>query len=74
MSVHLTVPRDLVEAFAALRLPLRMDARLQTLMDRNTNGELSPEEREELAALVEWTEDIALLKARALTALGERPK
>ena len=66
-------PRDMVEELAELRLPPRADRRLQDLMDRNTEGALTPEEREDLEALVEWSESIALLRAKALRLLGRKP-
>jgi len=66
-------PREMVEEVAALRLPPPTDQRLQALMDRNTEGTLSPEEKEELAALVEWSETVALVRAKALKLLGKRP-
>jgi hypothetical protein len=43
------------------------------LMDRNSAGWLTPDEREELEALVELSERLALLRARALLLLGRRP-
>lgn len=43
-------------------------------MDRNTEGLLSDEEREELEALVEWSESVSLLRAEALHLLGRRPE
>jgi hypothetical protein len=39
-------------------------------MDRNTNGLLVPEEREELADLVDWSEHISLIRAESLRLLG----
>lgn len=72
MSVIQT-PVDLVEAFAGFRLSPKMDQRLQELMDRNTNGLLTGPERTELEALVEMSESISLLRARALHLLGRKP-
>lgn len=72
MSVIQT-PLELVEAIAALRLPPKSDRRLQELMDRNTNGLLTEAERADLEALVEWSEQISLLRARALHLLGRKP-
>jgi hypothetical protein len=66
-------PHDLVEAVASLRIPLRIDSRIQYLMDHNTDGSLSPDGRTELEALVELSENIALLRARALKLLGRKP-
>jgi hypothetical protein len=63
----------MVEAVAALRLPPKADQRLQVLMDRTTNGELTAEERDELVALVEMSETISLVRADALQLLGRTP-
>lgn len=73
MSAVVQAPLDLVESFAGLRFPPKTDARLQALMDRNTDGRLTPGERDELEALVELSETLALLRARALHLLGRRP-
>jgi hypothetical protein len=74
MSSVIEAPRDMIEAVADLRLPPRADRRLQDLMDRNTEGALQPTEREELAALVEMSESLSLVRARALRVLGQAPR
>ena len=66
-------PLEFAEAVAALRLPPKTDRRLQNLMDRNTNGQLTEAEREELEALAEMSENISLLRAKALQFLGRKP-
>lgn len=66
-------PLELVEAVAALRLPVRADAKLQGLMDRNNEGKLTPTEREDLESLVELSETLAIVRARALNLLGRDP-
>ncbi|MGE0682480.1 MAG: hypothetical protein AB7P69_16470 [Candidatus Binatia bacterium] len=63
-------PVELVTSVADLRFPAKIDAHLQVLMDRNTEGQLSEAEREELEALVELSETISLLRVQALQALG----
>ena len=73
MSAVIQAPREMVEAVAALRLPRTADQRLQKLMDRNTNGLLNGEERDELESLVDWSESISLMRADALQLLGRRP-
>lgn len=73
MTAMLETPRELVQSFADLRLPPRTDAKLQTLMDRNNEGVLTPTEREDLETLVELSESLSLLRAGALRALGRRP-
>jgi hypothetical protein len=73
MSAVIEAPIEMVEAVAALRLPPRGDHRLQILMDRNTNGALTPEQKEELEALVGLSETISLVRAQALHVLGRKP-
>ena len=73
MSAVIQAPREMVEAVAALRLPPTADQRLQKLMDRNTYGVLTPDEREELEALVDWSASISLVRADALLLLGRKP-
>jgi len=64
---------EMVEAVADLHLPPRADQRLQDLMDRNNNG-ATPEEREQLEALVELGEAIAIVRAQALHLLKRSPQ
>jgi hypothetical protein len=73
MSIVIETPVELVEALAGLRLPPKTDARLQALMARNTEGGLTTPEREELEALVELSETMALFRARASRLLGRKP-
>jgi hypothetical protein len=73
MSTVVEAPLEMVEAIAGLRLPPRGDRRLQILMDLNTNGRLTSEQREELEDLVELSETIAVLRAQALFLLGRKP-
>ena len=73
MNAVIETPREVLEVVAALRLPPREDRRLQSLMDRNTEGTLTPEEREQLEALVEWSESLSLVRADALHLLGLNP-
>lgn len=73
MSSVVEAPVNLIESVADLRFPPRADARVRALMDRNTNGLLSPDEKAELEAWVEVSENIALVRARALRVLGRAP-
>ena len=73
MSAVLEAPVEMIEAVASLRLPPKADHRMQILMERNNNGLLTPSEREDLEALVEWSEEMALVRARALSLLGRKP-
>jgi hypothetical protein len=67
------LPRETIESAAELRLPPATDRRLQHLMDLNSDGQLTPDQREELASLVELSQSISLLRAKALRALGRSP-
>ncbi len=73
MSAIIEAPIEMVEAVAALRLPPRGDRRLQILMDRNTNGAMTPEQKEELEDLVELGETFSLVRAQGLHVLGRTP-
>lgn len=73
MSV-VSVPLDWVELVSELRLPPKTDRRLQDLMDRNTEGHLTGEERADLESLVELSEALALVRTEALHVLGRKPE
>ena len=73
MSATIAAPVNWVEAVGRLHFPSKADRRLQELMDRNTEGDLAPSEREELEALVELSEQLSLVRAEALQILGKRP-
>ena len=73
MPTVISAPVDWIESIGELRLPPRTDHRLQTLMDRNNEGLLSETEREELAALVELSERLSLIRAEAFSLLGKQP-
>lgn len=66
----IATPLEFVTSVADFRFPAKIDAHLQGLMDRNTDGRLSASEREELEALVELSETISLLRVQALRVLG----
>lgn len=70
----ISAPVDWVESVSELRLPAKTDRRLQELMDRNTEGRLTDEERADLESLVELSETLALVRAEALHLLGRAPK
>ena len=68
-----SAPADFVESVSQLRLPAKTDRRMQTLMDRNNEGLLTPLEREELESLVELSESLSLVRSEALHLLERRP-
>ena len=74
MSAVIEAPVEMVEAVASLHLPPRADQWLQDLMDRNNNGALTPEEREQPEALVELSEAIEIVRAQALHLLKRPPQ
>jgi hypothetical protein len=73
MSAVVEAPREFVESLADLKFPPKTDALLQQLMDRNTEGQLSVNERNELEALVELSETMSLYRARAMQLLDRNP-
>ena len=73
MNSTIAAPIDWIEAVGNLRFPSKADHRLQELMHRNNEGPLDESEREELAALVELSERLSLLRGEALQILGKRP-
>ena len=73
MSAVISAPLHMVEAVASLRLPQVSDRRLQTLMDRNNEGTLTADERDELESLAALSETISLVRADALAVLGRKP-
>jgi hypothetical protein len=73
MSSTVAAPVDWVEAVGNLHFPSKAEHRLQELMDRNNEGLLQESEREELEALVELSEQLALVRAEALQILSKQP-
>ena len=74
MSSTIPAPTDWVATIGELRLPSKADVRLQQLMDRNNEGQLSAPECEELETLVELSERLSLVRAEALHLLGREPR
>jgi len=73
MPAVIESPRELIETVAEMRFPVKTDERLTWLMDRNTDGLLTAQERDELASLAELSESIAIVRAQALRVLGRSP-
>jgi hypothetical protein len=70
----ITAPIDWVESVSELKLPAKSNRRLQVLMDRNNEGQLTEEERSELESLVEMSQTLSLVRAEALHLLGRKPQ
>ncbi len=73
MTATIPAPETWIRSIGELRLPPETDKHLQDLMDRNNDGLLHPSQKQELAALAAWSEEISLLRAEALHLLGQRP-
>lgn len=73
MDATVVAPLHWVESITMLRLPEHTDQRLQDLMDRNNEGQLSVAERAELAMSAEPSERLSLVRAEAFHLLGRKP-
>lgn len=73
MDVTIDAPLKWVDHIAMLRLPEQADRHLLQLMDRNNEGHLTDQERADLAALAELSEQLSLVRAEALHLLGRKP-
>jgi hypothetical protein len=74
MDSVISAPVDWVQSVGNLRFPAKADHRLQELMNRNNEGLLSQQERAELEALAELSEQLALVRAEAMQILGKQPE
>ena len=74
MSSVISAPLEWVESVSSLKLPPRADRRLQELMDRNNEGQLSVTEHAELETLVELSESLSIVRAKAMHLLGREPE
>jgi hypothetical protein len=73
MISTIPAPEAWIRSIGELRLPPETDQRLQVLMDRNNDGLLQPTQKQELAALAAWSQEVSLLRAQALQLLGRPP-
>ena len=75
MDSTIPAPTEWLVSIGELRLPMKADSRLQYLMDRNNEGQLSTGEREELEALAELSERLSLVRAEGHPdLLGHKPQ
>ncbi|GEM_PF-6099611 len=63
---------ELLKELAEFKFPRATQRRLTRLLDLNNDGELSSEQRHELRALAELSEQIAILKGQAMLVLGRK--
>ncbi len=73
-NATLPAPRRMIEELAALKMPSKTDQRMQVLMDRNTEGELTEDGQLELESLVALSEHLSYLKTEAMILLRPRPE
>ena len=73
MGAVISAPKSWIASVGRLALPKKADQRLQSLMNANNEGRLTAAERREMSALVEWSENVSLLRAQALRLLGRQP-
>jgi hypothetical protein len=64
--------KELLEKLADEQIDPALDARIQDLMDRNNFGELSEQERAELAAHVATNKRWTIYRGLAMVALGRK--
>jgi hypothetical protein len=74
MQTTIAAPITWIETVGQLSLTPRSNARLQDLMDRNNEGQLTPNERAELESLAELSEELSLVRAEAWRLLGRKPQ
>lgn len=70
MPDSISAPTEWIASISELKFPASTDHRIQVLMDRNNEGRLDAEERQELEALVDMSEELSLLRAQALRLLN----
>jgi hypothetical protein len=64
-AVGQCLDRPSAEALLRLRADPELQARIEALADKNTEGQLTPEEREEYEALIRVGQFVFLLQANA---------
>lgn len=72
MPSTIPAPETWVKSVSQLKFPATTDQRLQLLMDRNNEGQLNSDERLDLEALVDMSEEISLVRAEALRLLDQK--
>lgn len=65
MPTTIEAPSDWIEELSSIELPPATQRKLQSLMDANNEGRLDTGEKEDLRALVELSERLALVRGKA---------
>lgn len=66
------MPREFARELASLKASPETQARLEELAERNTEGELSDDERAEYLSYVDAIDMISLLQAKARSAMARQ--
>jgi hypothetical protein len=72
MSQTIRIPAEFLEEVADFQFPPAIQDQIARLMDKNTEDQLSEDERKELQALVELSELVSLMKGRAKLLLRQK--
>ncbi len=67
------MPLKFAQELAAMRATPEVQARIDELADKCTEGELTPEERAEYDAYVDAIDVISILQAKARSVLARQP-
>ena len=70
-AVGQCLDRPSAEALLRLRADPELQARIEALADKSTEGQLTPEEREEYEALIRVGQFVSLLQANARRLLAQ---
>lgn len=65
MPQTIQAPFEYIEELAHLEFPSSTRGKLRNLMDRNSEGTITQEEKRDLRALVELSERLALIRGQA---------
>jgi hypothetical protein len=67
------MPIEFAEKLAALRATPRVQARIDELAGKSSEGQLTPDERNEYLAYVDAVDVISILQAKARAVLARQP-
>lgn len=70
MTTFVEAPLQWVEWLSDLKFPAQTDQRLQELMERHNEGDLTEGEKAELQSLVQLSEQLSLVRSEALHLRG----
>lgn len=74
MSITIETPVELLREMAQFEFPPSTQEKLNQLMEKNTEGNLTEPEKKELRALVDINERVSIIKAQAKLLLAQNNK